>query len=414
MPVDVDLFEEHGEVAALWPHRPYHGRTVVCFDRHLDLKPLAPGGEEALRATADGNVSPAELVRRLPVRGVPGAFGLDDFWSAAAVVAGLTDLVWVPSWRSYEGWQAHAVDSVSLITTGGRPTRPSTRPCCLTVTLCGVRLAVVPPDLLAGHLDRHVHTDVVTDIDLDWLVDEHGRFEHTAQDLAELVGVCGGELAAMTWSTRSGFLPSEYRTVGADVAARLGLRARESSFLPATPWPEDLMLRVHRGTATPAAGPADEEGGVEQGIAVALHGLAQAGLSPDRAQECFEQAAGHGYHSSWLAYKIGAARYANGDHRTARQYLREAVRLDPQDTLGAHARIMGARATLRLEGPAAALSEFQALGAELPLRRGVWKTIRMLARAEGDMDTARTAEGQLRLLDRLSGPGAAEPEVEGA
>ena len=30
------------------------------------------------------------------------------------------------------------------------------------------------------------------------------------------------------------------------------------------------------------------------------------------------------------------------------------------------------------------------------------------------MDTARTAEGQLRLLDRLSGPGAAEPEVEGA
>ncbi|MFE2424030.1 tetratricopeptide repeat protein [Streptomyces hokutonensis] len=413
MPVDVDLFEEHGEVAALWPDRPYHGRTVVCFDRHLDLKPLAPGGEKALRATTDGNVSPAELVRRLPVRGVPGAFGLDDFWSAAAVVAGLTDLVWVPSWRSYAGWQAHAVDSVSLIRTGGTPTEPRTDGCCLTVTLCGVRLAVVPPDLLSRHLDRHVHMDVVTDIDLDWLVDEHGRFEHTAQDLAGLVGVCGGALAAMTWSTRSGFLPAEYRTVGTDVAARLGLRARESSFLPTTPWPEDLMLHVHRGTAVPGPGPADKEGGPEQGIAVALHGLAQAGLSPGRAEECFERAAGYGYRSSWLAYKIGAARYALGDHRTAREYLREAVRLDPEDTLGAHARIMGARATLRLEGPAAALSEFRALGAELPLRRGVWKTVRVLASAEGDTDTRRAAEGQLRLLDRLTGPGAAEPDAEG-
>lgn len=409
MPAHVDLFEEHGEVAALWPDRPYGGRTVVCFDRHLDLKPLAPGGAQALRAATDGGSSPDRLVRRLPIRGVPGAFGLDDFWSAAAIAAGLTDLVWVPSWRSFEGWESHALDSVSLIATGGVPPEPRTEHCCLTVTLCGVRLSVVPPDLLLDHLDRHVHTDVVTDIDLDWLVDEHGRFEHSAEELARLAAACGGELSAMTWSTRSGFLPPEYRTVGADVAALLRLSVRESSFLPATPWPEDLMLRVHQG----ADAPAPEDDGPEPGIAVALHGLAHAQENPGRAQECFELAAAHGYRSSWLAYRIGAAHFARGDHRTARSYLREAAAIDPQDTLGMHARIMGARATLRLDGASAALDEFRSLGDELPLRKGIWKTVRVLARSEGDTGTAESAERQLRQLERLTGPGiVAQPDAD--
>ncbi|MFG2604850.1 tetratricopeptide repeat protein [Streptomyces sp. NPDC048514] len=405
MPAHVDLFEEHGEVAALWSARPYSGRTVVCFDRHLDLKPLAPGGSEALRAAADEGRSPAPLVRRLPVRGVDGAFGLDDFWSAAAITAGLTDLVWVPSWRSFDGWVEHALDAVSLINTAGAPAEPRAEHCCLAVTLCGVRLSVVPPDLLAGHLDRHVHTDVVTDIDLDWLVDEHGRCEHSARELAQLVGACGGELTAMTWSTRSGFLPSEYRTVGADVATRLGLSARQSSYLPATPWPQDLMLRVHQGAEPP--GPAAVGDGPEAGIVTALHGLAHAARRPESAEKCFELAATRGYRSSWLAYRIGATHFSRGDHRTARAYLREAAAIDPQDTLGTHARIMGARATLRLDGAGAALDEFHTLAAELPLRKGVWKTLRLLARAEGDLDTAESAARQLRRLARLTGPGAA-------
>ncbi|MGW1590840.1 tetratricopeptide repeat protein [Streptomyces sp. NPDC002386] len=411
MPAHVDLFEEHGEVAALWSDRPYSGRTVVCFDRHLDLKPLAPGGAEALRAAADEGGSPAPLVRRLPVRGVPGAFGLDDFWSAAAIAAGLTDLVWVPSWRSSDGWVEHALDAVSLIGTAGVPADPRAERCCLSVTLCGVRLSVVPPDLLVDHLGRHVSTDVVTDIDLDWLVDEHGRSEHGTDELARLVDACGGELAAMTWSTRSGFLPSEYRTVGADVAARLGLSARPSSYLPATPWPEDLMLRVHQGAGP--SGPEVDGDGPEAGVVTALRGLAHTAERPGTAEECFERAAAHGYRSSWLAYRIGAARFASGDHRAARSYLREAAAIDPQDTLGAHARIMGARATLRLDGAGAALAEFRALAAELPLRKGVWKTLRVLARAQGDPDTAESAERELRRLARLTGPGAAAgPEAD--
>ncbi|MFJ6853280.1 tetratricopeptide repeat protein [Streptomyces sp. NPDC091271] len=404
----VDLFEEHGEVAALWPQSPYRDRTVVCFDRHLDLKPLAPGGEEALRAAAGAGTSPAELLRRLPVRGVPGAFGLDDFWSAAALSAGLTDLVWVPSWASYAGWESRAVDCVSLIATGGAPADPRTGECCLAVTLCGVRLSVVPPDLLTRHLDRHVTGDVVTDIDLDWLMDEHGRPDHSVDDLAGLVAACGGELSAMTWSTRSGFLPGEFRGVGPDVAERLGLRARESSFLPSTPWPEDLMLCVHRGAGSPAHDGSEAEGresGAEDpasGVAVALRGLVNASASPAWAQECYERAAAQGYRSSWLAYKIGAAHYAGGDHSAARDRLREAVALDPRDTLAMHARVLSARATLRLEGPGAALAEFRAVAEELPLRAGVWRTVRVLAEARGDPESAGAARDRLDLIERLT------------
>ncbi|MBX9396769.1 hypothetical protein K4749_25070 [Streptomyces sp. TRM72054] len=404
MPGHVDLFEEHGEVAALWPQSPYRGRTVVCFDRHLDLKPLAPGGEEALRAAARAGTSPAELLRRLPVRGVPGAFGLDDFWSAAALAAGLTDLVWVPSWTSSEGWESRAVGCVSLIATGGAPADPQTGDCCLAVTLCGVRLSVVPPDLLTRHLDRHVTGEVITDIDLDWLVDEHGAPDHSVDDLADLVAACGGELSAMTWSTRSGFLPGEFRGVGPDVAGRLGLRARESSFLPATPWPEDLMLRVHQGAGPPTLDERDEPGAADpaSGVTVALQGLAHASASPAQAQECYERAAAQGYRSSWLAYKIGAAHYARGDQRAARDRLREAIALDPRDTLAMHARVLAARATLRLDGPGPALAEFRAVGEELPLRAGVWRTVRVLADALGDPENAQLARDRLDLVERLT------------
>ncbi|MER5930542.1 hypothetical protein [Streptomyces sp. NPDC002054] len=413
MPGHVDLFEEHGEVAALWPEGRYRDRTVVCFDRHLDLKPLAPGGEAALlRAVADGG-DPAGLLRRLPVRGVPGAFGLDDFWSAAAIAGGLTDLVWVPSWTSHEGWARTAVDSVSLIATGGAPVFPHTTDCCLTVRLCGVRLAVVPPDLLPRHLAAHVTGDVVADIDLDWLMDEHGRADHSVAELAALVAVCGGELSAMTWSTRSGFLPQEFRRVGTDVAARLGLNARASSFLPSTPWPEDLLLTVHRGGPLPE-GPAAGPGGPPEaaGVTVALRGLALAAEDPGGAEEYYGRAAAGGYRSSWLAYKIGIAHYARGGHRTARDWLREAIAVDGRDTLAMHARIMAVRATARLDGSSAALAELQGLAKELPLRAGVWRTLHVLARQCGDTATATEAAGRLALLDRLTGPAPGIPPGE--
>ncbi|GAA2230568.1 hypothetical protein GCM10010232_16120 [Streptomyces amakusaensis] len=394
----VDLFEEHGEVAALWPDSPYRDRTVVCFDRHLDLKPLAPGGEEALRAAVANSASPAGLVRGLPVRGVPGAFGLDDFWSAAAVAADLKHLVWVPSWGAGEGWEARAVNGVSLIATGGEPAEPVVSDCCLTVTLCGVRLAVVPPELLSRHLARHVTGEVVTDIDLDWLVDEHGTTEHSADRLAELVTVCGGEVSAMSWSTRSGFLPAEFRSVGPDVARRLGLEARESSYLPPLPWPEDLMLRVHRG-----AGVGDPSGATgAPGVVLALLGLSVADGDPDGARTLFERAAALGHRSSWLAYRIGATRYARGEHRAARTALREAAAIDPRDTLGMHARVLCARATLRLDGPGPALAELRAVADELPLRSNVWRTVALLAASVDDREAGETARHRLSVVDTLT------------
>lgn len=403
MPPGVDLFEEHGEVAALWPQRIYQDRTVVCFDRHLDLKPLTSGGAEALHGLVATNGDPAALVRRLPVRGVPGAFGLDDFWSAASIAGGLKSLVWVPSWRSHPGWRSTATDAVSLIAVDDVPPAPRARECCLSVTLCGVRLSVVPPDLLAEHRRRHLRGDVVVDIDLDWLVDEQGKLDHEVSDLAELVSLCGGELSAMTWSTRSGFLPAEFRRVGRDVADRLGLRTRESSFLPATPWPEDVLLNVHRGVLPPDFTTPSDESGAE-GVVIALRGLVAAAHDPTAAETAYEDAAAHGYRSSWLAYRTGISHYQRGDHSAARARLRQAVDIDPADTLAMHARILAARATARIDGPGPALTELSSLARELPLRAGVWRTVRVLAENLGEQELAEEAHRSLRLIGELSAP----------
>lgn len=390
-------------MAALWPQRTYEDRTVVCFDRHLDLKPLAPGGDEALREVTATGGDPSSLLRRLPVRGVPGAFGLDDFWSAAALAGALTSLVWVPTWRSHPGWRAAATDAVSLIANGTEPLDARAEPCCLSVSLCGVRLSVVPPDLLATHRLRHLAGDPVVDIDLDWLVDEHGGRDHDVADLAELVEVCGGEVSAMTWSTRSGFLPAEFRQVGRDVADRLGMRIRRSSFLPATPWPEDVLLQVHRGLVPPEFAVASGEPGAE-GVAIALRGLSAAPDDPAAAEAAFARAAAHGYLSSWLAYRAGLAYYRRGEHPAAREQMRRVVAIDPADTLAMHARILAARATARIDGHGPALAELLAVARELPLRAGVWRTVRMLARARGEEERVEEAHHALRRIAELAGP----------
>jgi len=88
----IDAFEEHGEIAALWGSARYPQKSVVCFDRHLDLKPLSDLNRELLISRA-GSESIATLNRVLPVRQAPGAFGLDDLWSAAACVGEVEHLV---------------------------------------------------------------------------------------------------------------------------------------------------------------------------------------------------------------------------------------------------------------------------------------------------------------------------------
>jgi len=398
----LDVFEEHGEIAALWGTRLYDGRTVVCFDRHLDLKPLVPGGEELLMAALADERDLAGVVRKQPIRGVAGAFGLDDFWTAASLAGQVKRLVWVPSWSSRPGWHASALSAVSLIATSGESPEAVARECCLRVHLCGIELHVVPWNLLGVHAREHIVADVAVDIDLDWLVDEHGQVEHPPSRLAALVTMLGGEVTSMTWSTRSGFLPKEFRNVSVCVARELGHSTTLSSYLPETPWPEGLLLDVHRGApADPWLRSEAELCTSAPGVAQALLGLLVVRTDPVAGKRYYDEAVSCGYTSSWLAYKLGISRYAEGAMSEARSWLCRAIVTDPRDTLAMHARVLLGRSRIEHQEPGLALAEFRALAADLPLRQGVWSTVDLLARQVGDEGSREEARAALASIDRL-------------
>lgn len=386
----VSIFEEHSEVSALWPDLGAGGETtIVCFDRHLDLKPLDPAVELALAEASH----PSDLIRPLPLRGPGAGFGLDDFWAAGAL-CGLRTLIWVPPWPSFPGWQLAALETASLIwhQPGDPVAAPRVGSCCLGLGLCGLRVDIVPWNLLAKHLD-HTDGQVVVDIDLDWLADEHGAFEHSVDQLAELVRMCDGPVQALTRSVRSGFLPSRMRSLAADVARALGATTREDSFLPGVPWPEDLLNLVHRRGPTDQLAVAQSRAPDEaRGWITAMIGVAECPTNLAAAQRRFESAAGAGYPSSWLAYSLGAGHATAGRKSLAREWFRRAADIDAHDTMSAHARILAARCLDPRQDADTMLAELSDLARVLPYRLSLWSSVAIVADLVGDIESKRWAE----------------------
>ena len=91
----IPVFEEHGEVLALWVERGWERERVVVFDHHLDFKRIAPAALLRLREAHDP-VALNALCRDLPTRDDDRyAFGLDDFLYAAAFLGVVREIVWV-------------------------------------------------------------------------------------------------------------------------------------------------------------------------------------------------------------------------------------------------------------------------------------------------------------------------------
>ncbi len=389
----VSVFEEHSEVAALWSGDL--SATVICFDRHLDLKPLNPS---LIGRLGEGDA--VGLIRTLPLRGSGQGFGLDDFWSAAAVL-GLRRLVWVPSWASYPGWHASALDATSLILHAPDqvPDAPVFNPCCVQVRLCGLTVDIVPWNLLSEHM-VHVEGPVIVDIDLDWLADEHGVFEHSLADLADLVKLCDGPVQALTRSVRSGFLPSELRSLSADCATTLGLTTQEDSFLPRVPWKESLLNSLHQRApidsmyALERAATEDTRGYLTAfvGIAACSHDLVD-------AEKRYDKATSAGYQSSWLSYSIGAGHAATANKAVARDWFLRAADIDGYDTMAAHARLLAARCLDPQKDGDVMLDELSALARVLPYRRSLWESVEILAEIRHEDDIRAWAYSGARRLD---------------
>ncbi|MGQ0574514.1 MAG: hypothetical protein ACT4RN_09955 [Pseudonocardia sp.] len=379
----IDTFEEHGEIAALWNGHRYPGRAVVCFDRHLDVKPLRAAGRTQVRSAAPGEL--AGLNRRLPVRQAEGAFGLDDFWTAAACAGEVERLVWVVPERATPGWQHRALQRVSLVATDERPDLV-VGPDHLAVRLCGLRIFVVPWDRLASFWRSSGWPEPAVDVDLDWLVGDDPGDDLPPALLAELVRAVDGRVDSMTWSQRSGFIGAEHRHLGGALCAELGRRDRASSYLPECPWPAGLMRDIALGGAGALARWRADPTWLDRapGHTHGLLGVLAVGHDDELAATMYAATVEHGVGSAWLAYRLGVGALAGGRPAHARRLLLDAAATDPTDTLATHGRILAALCLRRCGAPERALVELRELAAQLPLRLGLLRAVTGLAAAIGD------------------------------
>lgn len=401
----IDTFEEHSEVAATWvrPGQSYHRRRVVCFDRHLDLKPISPQNAERLRGITMQRGGFEHAVRPLPIRYAPGAFGLDDFWAAAAVAGVVDHLVWVMPGVETVGWRERAVRTLSMLPMGPAPDQLVLSPHHLQARCYGLRLDIVPFTELDRYWSTEGWPDPTVDVDLDWFVADDGRMQHQVEELAQAIRRFGGHVTSMTWSQRSGFTSAAHRPLADELSAVLGQSRRDSTFLPSVASLEHLLgVRWTEGTTGARS---DEPDSLDPGIHHAVVGQQLVSTDRGAATEHYWRSAEHGIRANALAYGIALSAMADGAWGEAENWATRSAEDDPYDTVASHAQVVRVLTLVRSGRREEALDACLRVMDELPLRRSVVDLATHLGRSMGAraaMEAAASSDLQLAALRQWS------------
>lgn len=405
---ELPTHEEHGEVVGTWLELGYRAETVVCFDRHLDLKPLSAAATDAI--TGADRASLPGLNRPLPLRDVPGAYGLDDFFATGAVLGTVSRLLWVVPATSPnpERWASRCVDAVALLPgDAGSLDRTAFVDGALRTRLCGLDVEVHTVGTLA---ETGVPADARIDIDLDWLADRGTDQEHTVDELTRTLAYLGclDRVDSLTYSIRSGFLPPHLRSAAEEFARQSGRRLRPTERPDALPLPEKTFNALrgrHAPDSTVLGGLVEDELASLGSAGAVLGGLVAARFGDlDQAEQSWRDVNAEGMPGTWLAYDLGMRHYSRGDHDRALPWFERAMR-DLIDPLEAHAGVLAALCLARLGRHHEAVSLCGVLAARYPLHRGVLVIGEGAAAAVGRAEQVEGFAEHRRRLDRLVSSG---------
>lgn len=397
------IHEEHGEVVATWRSLGYRRQTVVCFDRHLDLKPLTEAHARQIDA-AEGVEALRALNRPLPLREAPGAYGLDDFFAAGPVLDAVSTLWWVRPgrWPEDRARVRAAFDAVARIPAGPQTmARTRVDDGVLCTHLCGLELQVHTLETLRAHgIPEHARIDV----DLDWLADGEAPPQHSVRELIEPLEQlgCVDRLDSLTWSVRSGFLARAMRGMAAEIAEAVGRRLVPVPWDEAWPMPERTFAALRGGAPGCDEAELDDELRPLGALGVALRGcLAVRRGALAEAEAAWTRAADAGVRSSWLAHGIGVGWYSRRSER-ALPWLERAIGAGI-DTLEVHASTLALLCLLRLGRTEEARRRVARLVERHPLHRKLARIGVMTAADEAERArfVART-----RAIDALASQGS--------
>ncbi|MCX4246365.1 hypothetical protein [Paraliomyxa miuraensis] len=396
------IHEEHGEVVGTWRALGYEGETVVCFDRHIDLKPLAPHAAEQVRG-ARGVEALRALNRPLPFREAPGAYGLDDFFAAGPVLGAVHALWWVMPgvWPTGRERVRTALGAIARIRADA-DTLDHTRVVegVLCTRLCGLDVQVHTLETLHAH---GVPARARIDVDLDWLADGDAPPQHTPRELVDRLEAlgCRERLDSLTWSVRSGFLGSSMRHCATAVAELVGRPLDPVPWDGAWPMPERTLAALRGEAGSVRRTEVEAELAPLGTIGIALGGcLAVREGALAEAEAAWWQAAEAGLRSSWLAHGIGVACYSDAPAR-ALEWLERASGAG-MDTLEVHASTLALMCLVRLERVDEARARAGVLVERHPLHRKLARIAALVAADAGERE--RFLE-HMRSLDALVATG---------
>ncbi|MCW2504361.1 MAG: hypothetical protein JWO79_2645 [Actinomycetia bacterium] len=349
---DVLLHEEHGEVVRTWRELGYRGEHVVCFDRHLDLKPLSTRNARLCRAAGD---TVDALNRPLPLREADGAYGLDDFWSVGPVSGAVSGLTWIPSFvpRGRPG-RERLLSTVAYI-----PAPPSvldrtrfdgdrlvTHLCGLDVDICSFETLANPPD------------DFRIDLDLDWFAEAGAPDEIDPRLFGQELSERGwaGRVDSATFSVRSGFLTDSQRRIGTELLAALGRAGSREPAAERATGPAATLAALQSNTVLAPdrlRAVCEQELADLGGLGLALEGLLRLGGTPSPediviAEQAWLDATAAGVSSTWLAYRIGLHHFRRRRFEQARLWLDRTLG-SLVDPLEGHAWTMAVLCSTRLQ-----------------------------------------------------------------
>jgi len=317
----VALFEEHGEVLAHWASQGFRNETIICFDRHIDIKRISKKALCNLKQTKLDPLKLRELYREQAFDDRDsGAYGLDDF-VYAAIHLGLTSrfvLVLTETsqftkfdlakilWEHLAEIPGHGsgVLETFKITDYGATAMLGDASVCLTIE----RLLHLLPKTECSKVD----------FDLDYFADEYGHYYHHP---TKTVGILkqlklAHQVVSMSYSISSGFMPDSMRILANELVGLLGCETQSLSRLSGKQL-NCIKLLSRDGAISREDVIRASEQELRQlgatGIAIAAALALRAGME-EEAESFYWHSQEVGQKAYWVAYRFGL------HHLSTKQY----------------------------------------------------------------------------------------------
>ncbi len=372
--------EEHGEILARWQALGYFAETIVCLDRHLDLKVLSHSALDRIREAASiGPDKLASLNRGLPFASDPNsAYGLDNFVFAAMALGFVHRFVWVLPRRVLAPGQDLRMtlfDKLSMLPGYSDQLAatfswdPANETASARIEGCEVVITTIDRLSSCGVEGAKV------DIDLDYFVSDDGVLLECPWDvgrqLRSMFDLAGAP--TVTFSITSGFTPPEFEWLAAALSSGIGIpikrrhgRNRKSPLasLKALQSREQLSKSrfemLLKSELIPIGG---------AGLALGSVLAARTGYL-NEAEKLYFDATASDDNAYWAAYTIGTRFLENQDYKAAEQWFNRSEG-DLTDTMHLRARKLRILSLMRQGQLHKAKNIYTELNRLLPLRQDI-------------------------------------------